>query len=132
MVCVGAAADTMRRTPRKDCTMNPMSDMINGNSTVDVSDVQRGPRGAAPGRAAPQQAARQLREQLADERWLEDLLAGADQSGVRLTGPGGFLPELIKAVLEKGLAAELTDHLGYGHGERIGRASCRERVCHNV
>jgi len=105
--------------------MNPMSDMINGNSTVDVSDVQTGPRGAAPGRAAPQQAARQLREQLADERWLEDLLAGADQSGVRLTGPGGFLPELIKAVLEKGLAAELTDHLGYGHGERIGAPNNR-------
>ncbi len=27
-----------------------------------------------------------------------------------LAGEGGFLPEMIKAVLERGLAAELTGH----------------------
>src|SRR3954447_20014862 len=54
---------------------------------------------------------RQLREQLADEGWLDELIDRAGQSGVQLTGEGGFLPELVKAVLERGLDAELTDHL---------------------
>jgi len=40
-----------------------------------------------------------LREQLADEGWLDELLEHADRDGIHLTGPGGFLPELIKAVL---------------------------------
>jgi putative transposase len=41
---------------------------------------------------------------------------------LQLTGEGGFLPEIVKAVLERGLRAELTEHLGYEHGERVGRA----------
>jgi putative transposase len=44
-----------------------------------------------------------------------------------LTGEGGFLPELIKAVLERGLAAELTDHLGYERGDPVGRGSPNSR-----
>ena len=39
----------------------------------------------------------------------------------QLTGDGGFLPALIKAVLERGLAAELSDHLGYENGDPAGR-----------
>jgi putative transposase len=38
-----------------------------------------------------------------------------------LTGEGGFLPEMIKAVLERGMQAELTDHLGYDKGDPAGR-----------
>jgi transposase-like protein len=34
-----------------------------------------------------------------------------------LTGAGGFLPEMVKAVLERGLQAELSDHLGYDKGD---------------
>ena len=48
-------------------------------------------------------------------------MARVDAGGLRLTGEGGFLPELIKGVLERGLEAELTDHLGYEQG-RPGRA----------
>ena len=48
---------------------------------------------------------RQLRELLADDGWLDELIGRADEGGVRLTGDGGFLPELVKAVLERGLAA---------------------------
>ena len=44
-----------------------------------------------------------------------------------MTGPGGFLPEMIKAVLERGLAAELTDHLGYEQGDPAGRGSPNSR-----
>ncbi len=35
---------------------------------------------------------------------------------VRLTGADGFLPGLVKAVLERGLQTELTEHLGYEKG----------------
>src|SRR5512144_2786647 len=59
--------------------------------------------------------------------WLDELLARADESGLRLTGEGGFLPELIKAVLERGLAVELTDHLGYDKGDPAGRGSPNSR-----
>ncbi|MDP9823660.1 hypothetical protein J2S59_003469 [Nocardioides massiliensis] len=35
---------------------------------------------------------------------------------LELTGDGGFIPGLIKAALERGLQAELSDHLGYEKG----------------
>jgi transposase-like protein len=31
------------------------------------------------------------------------------------------LPEMVKAVLERGLATELTEHLGYEKGDPAGR-----------
>jgi transposase-like protein len=33
----------------------------------------------------------------------------------------GFLPALVKAVLERGLATEFSDHLGYEKGDPAGR-----------
>jgi putative transposase len=72
-------------------------------------------------------SAGRLRELLADDLWLDELIDRADEGGVALTGPGGFLPELIKAVLERGLAVELTDHLGYEPGDRAGRGSPNSR-----
>ena len=45
----------------------------------------------------------------------------ADRDGLALTGDGGLLPELVKAVLERALEAELTAHLGYDKNERVGR-----------
>jgi putative transposase len=64
---------------------------------------------------------------LADDAWLDELIDRADQSGVQLTGEGGFLPELVKAVLERGLDAELTDHLGYERGDPAGRGAPNNR-----
>jgi transposase-like protein len=43
------------------------------------------------------------------------------------SGVGGFLPALIKAVLERGLHAELADHLGYDKGHPAGRGSPNSR-----
>lgn len=40
-----------------------------------------------------------------------------------MAGPGGLLPELVKAVLGRGMRAELTDHLGYDKRDPIGRGS---------
>jgi putative transposase len=76
---------------------------------------------------APPLTARQLREQLASDAWLDKVIDLAGEDGVRLTGEGGFLPELIKAVLERGLKAELTDHLGYEQGDPGGRGSPNSR-----
>jgi putative transposase len=51
-----------------------------------------------------------------------DLLVSTGDGGVRLSGGDGLLPKLIKAVLEKGLQAELTAHLGYEkHGSKNAR-----------
>ncbi|MFN8069377.1 MAG: hypothetical protein U0R77_11555 [Mycolicibacterium insubricum] len=44
---------------------------------------------------------------------VDQLLASIDSGEVAMTGEGGLLPGLIKLALERGLAAELTDHLGY-------------------
>ena len=94
------------------------------------------PRGAQdPSEATPPPApgrfsGRRLRELIADDAWLDDLIDRADEGGVALTGPGGFLPEMIKAVLERGLAAELTGHLGYEVGDPAGRGSPNSRNGH--
>jgi putative transposase len=60
-----------------------------------------------------------LRE-LMDDRLLDALLDRSrdEAGGLRLTGEGSMLGELVKAVLERALEAELTAHLGY---DRHGR-----------
>ncbi len=66
-------------------------------------------------------------DDLVDGPWLDAMLASVDESGLRLTGEGGFLPALIKAVLERGLRAELADHLGYDKGDPAGRGAPNSR-----
>ena len=39
-----------------------------------------------------------------------------------MTGVDGLLPALVKEALERGLAAELTEHLGYDRGEPTSQA----------
>ena len=48
---------------------------------------------------------------------LDDVLAKID-AGQQLTGESGLLGSLMKAALERGLNAELTEHLGYEAGDR--------------
>jgi len=43
---------------------------------------------------------------------IDRLLADAEDAGVGIDGPGGVLQLMMKAVLERALQAELTDHLG--------------------
>lgn len=71
--------------------------------------------------------ARRLRQELFDDDMLDRLMAATDERGVALTGEGGFLPEMIRAVLERGMSAELTDHLGYDKGDPAGRGSGNSR-----
>jgi len=73
------------------------------------SGSQAGPRSA------------EFRRMLLSDEVIDGLLAEVGPEGLRLTGDGGFLPQLVKAVLERGLAVELTDHLGYDKGDPAGR-----------
>ena len=77
--------------------------------------------------AAAKAAARKAVADLVDERAMDAMLAQIKGEGLRLTGPGGFLSELVKAVLERGLQAELTEHLGYGKHEAAGKGSGNSR-----
>ena len=66
-------------------------------------------------------------DQLVDAGLLDELMARVDDGELQLTGEGGFLPGLIKAVLERGLKAELTGHVGYEQGDPAGRGSPNSR-----
>ena len=54
---------------------------------------------------------------------LDELMGRIDEGSLQLTGEGGFVPEMIRAVLERGLQAELSGHLGYDRGDPAGRGS---------
>jgi transposase-like protein len=77
--------------------------------------------GAVP--AAAGDAARVPLRELMDDRLLDALLERSrdEAGGLRLTGEGSMLGELVKAVLERALEGELTAHLGYERGDRAGR-----------
>ena len=72
-------------------------------------------------------SARDLRRALVSDALIDEVIAQAGDQGITLTGDGGLLPELIKAVLERGLAVELDDHLGYVKGDPAGRGSPNSR-----
>ena len=72
-------------------------------------------------------ASRVLRRELFSDEMIDDLLGRVEDGGLALTGPGGFLPEMVKSVLERGMAVELTDHLGYDKGDPAGRGSGNSR-----
>jgi putative transposase len=79
-------------------------------------------RGVAGGREVP------LRE-LVDDGLLDALLERSrdEAGGLRLTGEGSVLGELVKAVLERALEAELSAHLGYGRHDPAGHKSGNSR-----
>jgi putative transposase len=71
--------------------------------------------------------AREAVHDLIEAGLLDRLMDRVEGGGLALTGEGGFLPEMVKAVLERGLQAELTDHLGYEKGDPAGRGSPNSR-----
>jgi transposase-like protein len=107
------------------------------NRTVSRGNVTAGAvvdsGGAVPGMAGidgsagvPEAARVPLRE-LMDDRLLDALLERSRDraGGLRLTGEGSMLGELVKAVLERALESELTAHLGYDRHERGGAGNAR-------
>jgi hypothetical protein len=95
-----------------------MNTMTSGAKT-DAGDGRRDPEGVP--------VARQVVNDLMDAGLMDDVLARIDAQNLRLTGEGGFLPEMIKAVLERGLQVEMTDHLGYAKHDPAGRGSPNSR-----
>jgi putative transposase len=69
----------------------------------------------APPRSRRKRVGSGLREQLPDEL-IDELLAGA-RTEEEIAGPGGLLGQLTKRLIERAMEVELTDHLGYEHGE---------------
>src|SRR5436309_1595279 len=69
-----------------------------------------------------------LRE-LMEDRLLDALLERSrdEAGGLRLTGEGSMLGELVAAVLERALHAELTAHLGYEKRDPAGHNSGNSR-----
>jgi putative transposase len=55
------------------------------------------------------------------------LVEQARVEGVSLVGPGGLLADLTKRVLEAGLEAEMTEHLGYDKHDPQGRNGANSR-----
>lgn len=55
------------------------------------------------------------------------MLDKADASGAALLGEGGLLTEVTKAVLERALEAEMSEHLGYERGDSAGHGSGNSR-----
>jgi putative transposase len=66
---------------------------------------------------------------LVDDRLLDALLERSrdEAGGLRLTGEGSMLGELVSAVLERALEAELTAHLGYDRHDRSGHNTGNSR-----
>ena len=62
-----------------------------------------------------------------DERLADQLLAKAEAEGVELLGPQGLLSQVTKVVLERALAEEMTEHLGYEKHDPAGRGSGNSR-----
>jgi putative transposase len=64
---------------------------------------------------------------LVDAELADQLLAKAEAQGVELLGPDGLLSQVTEVVLERALAEELTDHLGYDKHDPAGRGSGNSR-----
>jgi transposase-like protein len=65
--------------------------------------------------------------ELAASGALDELFARIDAGEVEMTGADGLIPGLIKAALERGMAAELTGHLGYEKGSPEASAFSNSR-----
>ena len=80
-----------------------------------------GTAGGRPGRVP-------LRD-LVDGRLLDELLERSrdEAGGLRLTGEGSVLGEMVAAVLERALQGELAAHLGYGKHDAAGNGSGNSR-----
>jgi Transposase, Mutator family len=105
--------------------------VIEDYAGTDAGMAGDGERDSFPGPGAGNgaEAARVPLRELVDDRLLDALLERSKDTagGLRLTGAGSMLGELVAAVLERALAGELAAHLGYGKHEVDGRGSGNSR-----
>ncbi len=64
---------------------------------------------------------------VSDEQLIAMLVDRARGDGLKLTGEGGLLQQLIKRVLESALDGEITDHVGYDKHDPAGRGGGNTR-----
>ena len=74
---------------------------------------------ADPEREERRRQQKEIADSLKESGALDEIFARID-AGEPLTGHAGLLRGMIKAALERGLEAELTDHLGYERGDPAG------------
>jgi putative transposase len=77
-------------------------------------------------RSSDEVAARRLAGAFAPEA-IDGLLRDAQASGTPIDGVDGLLNQMTKAVLERALQAEMTDHLGYDAGDPAGNGTGNSR-----
>lgn len=75
---------------------------------------------------ADEAAGQRLAKALSAES-IDALIKDAKSAGTPLDGVDGLLNQMTKAVLERALQAELTDHLGYDSGDPAGRGTGNSR-----
>ncbi|MCD9146156.1 transposase [Streptomyces albireticuli] len=71
-----------------------------------------------------------VEDELVDEV-VERLMVRADASGAALLGEGGLLTEVTRAVLERALDAEMTEHLGYEKHDRQAAVRVTAATAHH-
>ena len=68
-----------------------------------TEDQQQWASAGCAGRAGQPGSAREAINEMLEAGLLDEVMDRVDAGGLALTGEGGFLPEMIKAVLERGL-----------------------------
>ena len=76
---------------------------------------------------AARASGREAVEELRSSGALDALFERLDAGEVEMTGSQGLLPALLKEALERGLAAELSEHLGYEKGQTSTQARSNTR-----
>ena len=66
-------------------------------------------------------------EVVIDDAILDRLMAQVDREGLELLGPDGVLTELTSRIMNRALETEMTDYLGYEHGDPAGHGSGNNR-----
>jgi len=62
---------------------------------------------------------------------VDRMIADAKETGISLLdGPDGLIAQLTARVIERALAAEMDDHLGYEKGDPVGRGTGNSRNGH--
>ena len=102
--------------------MSAVTDETTGTEVNETPAVKRPSRLAERRAIRAASPARAAVSELAESGALDGLFGKIDGGEIDLTGDGGFVGELIKAALERGLQVELSDHLGYDKGDPAAAA----------
>jgi len=68
-----------------------------------------------------------VKDPLVDEAALDELMARVESEGLELLGPDGVLTDLTSRIMNRAMEAEMSDHLGYEHGDPVGHGSGNNR-----